>query len=165
MSLQLHCVAGFFEGLFPRLLEGGDAFAVAVGRRPADLRHPAGGLDVAGATQLLEEPLAAFYAWIARHEEHWQDTLRDGDAVLVVDVGGGTTDFSLINVEAERVLRRSAVGDHLLLGGDNMDMTLARRVEAAWKTSLNPRDWSMLCQACRAAKERLLAGGCAGEAR
>lgn len=82
---------------------------------------------------LLEEPQAAFYAWLASVGDGWRDKLSSGDRVLVCDVGGGTTDFSLIavkddgggNLELERV----AVGDHILLGGDNMDLALAHAVE------------------------------------
>lgn len=105
---------------------------------------------------LLEEPLAAFYAWIAHHADVWKDILPVGAQVLVMDVGGGTTDFSIIQVEDNAVLRRTAVGDHLLLGGDNMDMTLARLAEKAWNTKLPQRQWSQLCQECRRAKEALL---------
>lgn len=105
---------------------------------------------------LLEEPLAAFYAWVARHADSWQEHLQVGAQVLVIDVGGGTTDFSIIQVEDNAVLRRTAVGDHLLLGGDNMDMTLARLAEKAWGAKLPQRQWSQLCQECRRAKETLL---------
>ncbi len=113
---------------------------------------------------LLEEPQAAVYAWLADRGERWRDDLAEGDALLVADVGGGTTDFSLIGVEAadgELTLRRLAVGDHLLVGGDNMDLTLAhlagqefagRGVEVdAWQSVA-------LWHACREAKESLLAG-------
>ena len=106
---------------------------------------------------LIEEPLAAFYAWLSRHEDAWRESLAEGESVLVVDVGGGTSDFSLVAVEAGFVLRRMAVGDHLLLGGDNMDMALARMAEQAWGTKLEPRQWHALCQHCRAVKETLLA--------
>jgi molecular chaperone DnaK (HSP70) len=107
---------------------------------------------------LLEEPLAAFYSWLWQHEEDWRERLQEGETVLVVDVGGGTTDFSLITIEPGFTLRRTAVGEHLLLGGDNMDMSLARNVETAWGDGgLSARDWGMLCQACRCVKERLLA--------
>jgi hypothetical protein len=105
---------------------------------------------------LIEEPLAAFYCWLSQHENSWRDTLAEDEIVLVIDVGGGTTDFSLIHVETGYTLRRTAVGEHLLLGGDNMDMRLAREAETAWKTKLDPREWSLLCQECRKAKERLL---------
>jgi hypothetical protein len=108
---------------------------------------------------LIEEPLAAFYAWLAKHENSWQERLKPGETVLVVDVGGGTTDFSLISIDAGPTLRRTAVGDHLLLGGDNIDMTLARLAEKAWNTRLPTRQWFMLCQMCRRAKEALLTTG------
>jgi molecular chaperone DnaK (HSP70) len=80
---------------------------------------------------LLEEPQAALYAWLDAQGEGWRSQLSPGDVVLVCDVGGGTTDFSLIAIEesgGELALRRVAVGDHILLGGDNMDLALAYSV-------------------------------------
>ncbi|MBW1676628.1 MAG: Hsp70 family protein, partial [Deltaproteobacteria bacterium] len=77
---------------------------------------------------LLEEPQAAFYAWIESTQEGWRKEVSVGDVILVCDIGGGTTDFSLILVsesQGELVLERIAVGDHILLGGDNIDLTLA----------------------------------------
>jgi molecular chaperone DnaK (HSP70) len=111
---------------------------------------------------LLEEPQAAFYAWIGESGDRWRDLVRVGDLILVVDVGGGTTDFSLIRVSeshGDLTLERMAVGDHLLVGGDNMDLTLAYALSA--KTSskgakLTPYQMRGLCQGCRTAKERLL---------
>ena len=111
---------------------------------------------------LLEEPQAAFYAWLAEHQETWRQVLSPGDQVLVFDVGGGTTDFSLISVGADGAFERTAVGDHLLLGGDNMDLALARRVEqrlGAGTTrggKLDAHQFQALVQSCRLAKERLL---------
>ncbi|MBR0458828.1 MAG: Hsp70 family protein [Victivallales bacterium] len=105
---------------------------------------------------LLEEPLAAFYCWLSAHPGDWQALVPAGAKVLVVDVGGGTTDFSLVELEQGGVLRRTAVGNHLLLGGDNVDMALARKMETAWGTRLSQRQWSRLCQECRRAKEHLL---------
>lgn len=109
-----------------------------------------------GEVVLLEEPLAAFYGWLSRRESSWNSELAAGETVLIVDVGGGTTDFSLVHIADGPTLRRTAVGDHLLLGGDNMDMALAREIETAWGGNLDHRQWSMLCHQCRAAKERLL---------
>jgi hypothetical protein len=111
-----------------------------------------------GDVTLLEEPLAAFYAWLDRHETDWSDHLEPGERVLVIDVGGGTSDFSFIEMDERRNLHRFAVGEHLLLGGDNIDMAIARRLESQWGTKLHGSQWSMLCQLCRAAKERLLDG-------
>mgnify|MGYP001083892860 CR=1 FL=1 len=113
----------------------------------------------AGLTRLtlIEEPLAAFYAWLAQNESNWKSQVSTGDVVLVVDVGGGTTDLTIVEIESDDTLRRKAVGEHLLLGGDNMDMTLARHAEAAWNTKLPQRQWTRLCQECRRAKETLLA--------
>src|SRR5205085_5060804 len=79
---------------------------------------------------LLEEPQAAFYAWIERHKD-WRRRVKTGDLILVVDIGGGTTDFTLIAVteqNGELMLDRVAVGEHILLGGDNIDLALARLV-------------------------------------
>jgi molecular chaperone DnaK (HSP70) len=104
---------------------------------------------------LLEEPLAAFYAWLDK-TENWQSLIQEGETILIVDVGGGTTDFSLINFEENANLRRTAVGNHLLLGGDNIDMTLARNIETQIGKKLNGKEWSILCQRCRQAKEELL---------
>src|SRR6202042_888556 len=77
---------------------------------------------------LLEEPQAAFYAWIERHPD-WRQRVSVGDLILVIDIGGGTTDFTLIAVTeqaGELALERVAVGEHILLGGDNIDLALAR---------------------------------------
>ena len=109
---------------------------------------------------LLEEPAAAFYAWIANHLSQSQKSLFDGMTVLVCDVGGGTSDFTLIRVsrDGDRVeFTRTAVGKHLLLGGDNLDLTLAWLVEAKLGSSLSLRQRSALRRQCSAAKERLLA--------
>lgn len=105
---------------------------------------------------LLEEPLAAFYSWLQCNETDWQSLVKEGDVILVADIGGGTTDFSLIEIEQGYHVRRMAVGDHLLLGGDNIDMALARDVEKRWKTKLPARQWGALCQQCRQSKEKLL---------
>jgi molecular chaperone DnaK (HSP70) len=106
---------------------------------------------------LLEEPQAAFYAWIERHPD-WRDRVGVGDLILVVDIGGGTTDFTLIAVRdnaGELALERIAVGDHILLGGDNMDLALAHHV-AQHLPKLDPIQFHALWQQCRAAKEKLL---------
>jgi Hsp70 protein len=117
---------------------------------------------------LLEEPQAAFYAWIERHGD-WRERVRLGDLILVVDIGGGTTDFTLIAV-TERVgelsLERVAVGEHILLGGDNIDLALANTVAqrlAEKGTRLDSRQLQMLWNNCRIAKERLLEPGAAAE--
>ncbi|MBI3784098.1 MAG: hsp70 family protein [Deltaproteobacteria bacterium] len=108
---------------------------------------------------LLEEPQAAFYSWVHRNERDWANLLRDLHLVLVVDVGGGTTDFSLIAVrhnDGQTSLERLAVGDHLLLGGDNIDVALARMLEPQLGTKLDSQRWHALTNLCRAAKENLL---------
>src|SRR5579862_8191575 len=108
---------------------------------------------------LVEEPAAAFYSWIANDLARSQKNLFDGQTVLVCDVGGGTSDFTLIRVsrENDRVdFTRTAVGKHLLLGGDNLDLTLTWLVEAKLGKSLSIRQRSGLRRQCASAKERLL---------
>jgi molecular chaperone DnaK (HSP70) len=108
---------------------------------------------------LLEEPAAAFYSWIANNLAQSRKKLFDGQTVLVCDVGGGTSDFSLIRVAraGDRVdFTRTAVGQHLLLGGDNLDLTLAWLVETKLGVPLSIRQRSGLRRQCTAAKERLL---------
>ena len=108
---------------------------------------------------LLEEPAAAFYSWIANNLAHSRKKLFDGQIVLVCDVGGGTSDFSLIRVSREGDLvnfTRTAVGKHLLLGGDNLDLTLAWLVETKLGVPLSIRQRSGLRRQCSAAKEKLL---------
>jgi hypothetical protein len=110
---------------------------------------------------LLEEPQAAFYAWIERHPD-WRERVRLGDLILVVDIGGGTTDFTLIAVterSGELALDRVAVGEHILLGGDNIDLALARVVAdrlAAKGTRIDYLQLQALWNNCRIAKEKLL---------
>ncbi|MFO7686873.1 MAG: Hsp70 family protein [Desulfobacterales bacterium] len=113
---------------------------------------------------LLEEPLAAFYSWLMRNENNWRNHVQPGELILVCDVGGGTTDFTLIvlrDVEGRPRFERIAVGDHLILGGDNMDLALARQVEAQLTgahRSMSTDRWKALSQQCRQAKEALLSG-------
>jgi molecular chaperone DnaK (HSP70) len=111
---------------------------------------------------LLEEPQAAFYAWLESEKDGWREAVEKGDSILVCDVGGGTTDFSLIVVTEEDgnlALKRVAVGDHILLGGDNMDLTLAHLLRAKLPEKSRKLDaWQFrgLWHSCQAAKERLL---------
>jgi molecular chaperone DnaK (HSP70) len=110
---------------------------------------------------LLEEPQAAFYAWLDANRETWRKQVEVGDVVLVCDLGGGTTDLSLIAVgedAGQLSLTRIAAGDHILLGGDNMDLALAHDVAKALAekgTKLDAGQMQMLWHGCRAAKERL----------
>jgi molecular chaperone DnaK (HSP70) len=135
---------------------------------PASFDAVARELTVAAAREaglenitLLEEPQAAFYAWIDALQEKWRRRVEVGDVVLVCDVGGGTTDLTLIAVSQEKgqlVLTRIAVGDHILLGGDNMDLALAHTVAqnlAAKGTKLDAGQMQMLWHNCRHAKEKL----------
>ena len=113
---------------------------------------------------LLEEPQAALYDWVAQRGDAWRDEVSVGDTILVVDIGGGTTDFSLIEVcdrDGNLALERIAVGDHILLGGDNMDLALAYVVQARLEDEGKDLDaWQVraLTHAARAAKETLLQG-------
>lgn len=113
----------------------------------------------AGATHLtlLEEPQAAFYAWIEKHTHSWSSTLNNGDIILVCDVGGGTTDFSLIEMRSNK-LNRIAVGNHLLLGGDNMDSAVAHFMEKQLSKELEHVQFLQLRHEARKAKEALLSG-------
>ncbi len=126
---------------------------------------------------LLEEPQAAFYAWLHRHGEDWTKTIQTGQSILVCDIGGGTTDLTLIRVRAAgaseqsteatpssdassppKRLHRVAVGQHLILGGDNLDLALAKAAESmlVGGGQLPPRDWDSLRLHCRVAKEVML---------
>jgi hypothetical protein len=111
---------------------------------------------------LLEEPQAALYAWLADSGEQWRKQLKVGNTLLVCDIGGGTTDFTLITVAEENgelSLRRVAVGPHTLVGGDNMDLALAHHAREAFAQKghdLNPWQAVALWHSCRAAKETLL---------
>ena len=137
---------------------------------PASFDAVARELTVAAARQaglgkvtLLEEPQAAFYSWLAQTGDAWRKALVPGDVVLVCDIGGGTTDFTLIEVVDEGgnlVLERVAVGDHILLGGDNMDLALAHQTAARLAEQgkkLDTLQQRALVHACRRAKEQLLA--------
>jgi Hsp70 protein len=115
-----------------------------------------------GTVTLLEEPQAAFYAWLDAQGDRWRRQIRVGDLILVCDVGGGTTDFTMIAVaehDGDLVLERVAVGDHILLGGDNMDLALARLLQQRIETD-GPRldQWQLhtLWHQSRIAKEALL---------
>lgn len=149
---------------------------------PASFDEVARELTVEAARQaqlpriiLIEEPQAAFYAWLYRHRHNWEQLVQAGQTILVCDIGGGTTDFTLIRVRANdaselgsetlhaahrRVLslHRVAVGEHLILGGDNLDLALAKLAEDKLTAGqrLAPRAWDSLRQCCRSAKEALL---------
>src|ERR671937_857476 len=133
---------------------------------PASFDAVARDLTVQAATQaglekltLLEEPQAALYAWVEATGDEWRKHVRPGDVILVVDVGGGTSDFSLIAVgedDGRLALSRLAVGDHILLGGDNVDLALAHVVSEKLKaqgTRLDAWQFTALTHACRNAKE------------
>lgn len=140
---------------------------------PASFDEVARSLTVEAARQagflhitLLEEPQAAFYSWISQHEREWQTHFKAGESILVCDVGGGTTDFSLINIQQQGdqlAFQRMAVGDHLLLGGDNIDAALAhyleKKLQAEGHAPLESTQWLQLQAEARAAKEYLLQPG------
>ncbi|WP_146491308.1 Hsp70 family protein [Vibrio sp. T20] len=111
---------------------------------------------------LLEEPQAALYSWIDNSNDTWRDEVNVGDIVLVIDIGGGTTDLSLVEVtqdDGNLSLNRIAVGEHILLGGDNMDLALAYRLKmklAQDGKELAPWQVQAMTHACRDAKEALL---------
>ena len=119
---------------------------------------------------LIEEPQAAFYSWINRNSD-WETLVTPGQKILVCDVGGGTSDFTLIRVQADSegkvVFHRVAVGDHLILGGDNLDLALAYFIEARFKeegtAELTPRQWSVLVRVARKVKESMLGADAANE--
>ncbi len=136
---------------------------------PASFDEAARALTVTAARRaglekllLVEEPQAAFYDFITQHRRHLNQALDGVRLALVIDVGGGTTDFTLIQVAVSAgdvSLRRIAVGEHLMLGGDNMDAALARRVEERLNPGgrkLNAAYWHQLTLAARSAKETLL---------
>ena len=110
---------------------------------------------------LLEEPVAALYAWLSQHEKDWDQQLQEGEKVLVCDVGGGTSDFTVVDVRRGPEglhLERVAVGDHILLGGDNIDLALARLAERKLpQTRLDFARFQTLTFLCRELKECLLA--------
>ena len=115
-----------------------------------------------GKVVLLEEPLAAFYAWTAQPGADWRAQVRPGDIVLVCDVGGGTADFTLIAIsekDGDLDLERISVGEHILLGGDNMDLALAyalrAKLEAEGK-SIGDTQFLALIHAAGKAKEAML---------
>lgn len=111
---------------------------------------------------LLEEPQAALYSWIDSNSAAWREQVELGDLVLVVDIGGGTTDLSLVSVTEQNgnlALERIAVGEHILLGGDNMDLALAYRLKmnlAQQGKQLQPWQVQAMAHLCRDAKEALL---------
>ena len=116
---------------------------------------------------LIEEPQAAFYSWLDAHADDWERQVEPGQKILVCDIGGGTSDFTLIRVRrgeggsgvGDRVqFHRVAVGDHLILGGDNLDLALAHHLEHRLTDGgkLPPGQWSVLARSCRDVKETLL---------
>ena len=137
---------------------------------PASFDEVARELTVRAARQaglqrvvLIEEPQAAFYAWINKHSGDWDQLVAPGQKILVCDIGGGTTDFTLIRVrrgpDGLVQFHRVAVGDHLILGGDNLDLALAHHLERKLmrgEERLDPRAWSVLVRSCRQLKEVLL---------
>lgn len=138
------------------------SFGEAARQLTVEAGHQAG----LGQLHIVEEPQAAFYAWLASHAHKLEEALEGLELILVVDVGGGTTDLTLIRATREEdeegppTLERVAVGEHLMLGGDNMDLALAALAEprlSAKGAKLDGRAWQALRQSCRVARETLLA--------
>jgi hypothetical protein len=136
---------------------------------PASFDEVARELTVAAARRaglprivLIEEPQAAFYSWVNAHRDDWEKHVIPGQKILVCDIGGGTSDFTLIHVrpgdDGKVRFHRIAVGNHLMLGGDNLDLALACHVERqlTGDGKLQPRQWSVLVPTCRHVKETLL---------
>ena len=139
---------------------------------PASFDEVARELTVEAATAaglprivLIEEPQAAFYAWVYRHAADWQNLVAPGQKILICDIGGGTTDFTLIHArqnettDGDKVqFHRVAVGNHLILGGDNLDLALAHHVEEklAGDKKLSAQQWDVLVRSARRVKETLL---------
>jgi molecular chaperone DnaK (HSP70) len=161
-----HRMARTETGMDDRLVMENQAIYLTV---PASFDAMARELTVAAAelaglkrVTLLEEPQAAFYAWISGSAGQWRDKVVAGDLILVCDVGGGTSDFSLIRVAEENgdlVLERIAVGNHLLVGGNNMDLALAYALSRQLaEKGIRLDNWQMsgLWHSCRRAKEQIL---------
>ena len=136
---------------------------------PASFDEVARELTVTAARQaglpkvvLIEEPQAAFYSWVYAHRDDWEKHVAPGQTILICDIGGGTSDLTLIHVRpaaGDKVqFHRVAVGDHLMLGGDNLDLALAHAIEQKLKPGgkLEPRQWSVLVPTCRHVKETML---------
>ncbi len=136
---------------------------------PASFDEVARELTIAAAAKaglprvvLIEEPQAAFYAWINNHASDWESLVTPGQKILVCDIGGGTSDFTLIRVrrgEGGKVqFHRVAVGEHLILGGDNLDLALAHHLETKLTNGgkLEPRAFDVLVRMCRQVKELML---------
>lgn len=111
---------------------------------------------------LIEEPQAAFYAWINKHRDDWQTRVDAGQTILVCDIGGGTSDFTLIRARPTEggsvAFHRVAVGEHLILGGDNLDLAVAKQLEGELTDggNLEARSWESLIRQSRTVKETLL---------
>jgi len=165
----LEHVRGAWDAQFPKHPLAEQDFVLTL---PASFDEVARELTVKAAARaglprvvLIEEPQAAFYAWIDAHADDWHRRVEPGQKILVCDVGGGTSDFTLIRVrtgDGGKVrFHRVAVGNHLILGGDNLDLALAQHVERrlAGDRGLEPRQWAVLVRSCRHVKESLLTEG------
>ncbi|MDB5333703.1 MAG: Chaperone protein DnaK [Phycisphaerales bacterium] len=156
-----------WDARFPEHPMAGQDVVLAV---PASFDEVARELTVEAARQaglvrvvLVEEPQAAFYAWIDAQGAQWDRHVKPGQKILVADVGGGTSDFTLIRVRpaggagsGKVLFHRVAVGEHLILGGDNLDLAIAHYVEKKLGRKLEPRQWGPLVRSSRVVKETLL---------
>jgi molecular chaperone DnaK (HSP70) len=173
-GLLLNYLRGAWDARFPAVPFDAQAIVVTV---PASFDAVAQRLTLQAASEagfrssvrLLEEPQAAFYRWLEAHADPtalWRELPEGGGNVLVVDIGGGTSDFSMFEISrqagsSEPAIRRVAVSDHLLLGGDNIDLALAHLLEprlAGKGETLAASQWQDLVARCRDLKERCLAG-------
>ena len=166
-SLYLEHIRDVWDQRFPKYPLADQDLIVTL---PASFDEVARELTVEAAKRaglprvlLIEEPQAAFYAWVYRHSDDWHEQIQQGQKILVCDIGGGTTDFTLIRVSKhgdtdDVQFHRVAVGDHLILGGDNLDLTLANFVEHKISETgkLSGRQWDVLLQSARRVKEKLL---------
>jgi len=167
-SRYLAHIVGCWDASFPDTPLADQTVVLTI---PASFEEVARNLTVRAAqsaglprVQLIEEPQAAFYAWLDQHKDDWEQIVEPGQKILVCDVGGGTSDFTLIRVRGDEngdvSFHRVAVGEHLILGGDNLDLALAHLIEQKLReggtTELTPRQWGVLVRTARQVKESLL---------
>lgn len=167
-SRYLAHIVGCWDSNFPDAPLADQTVVLTI---PASFEEVARNLTVRAAqsaglprVQLIEEPQAAFYGWLDQQKDDWEQIVEPGQKILVCDVGGGTSDFTLIRVRGDEngdvSFHRVAVGEHLILGGDNLDLALAHLIEHRFRENgtgeLTPRQWGVLVRTARQVKESLL---------